>query len=321
MADTKCLDSSPPVQDGLAEFSFQPLLEEMRKRSPSLIFWINGKEHCYDNKTDLDTELTLLEYLRGFCGMTGTKLGCGEGGCGACTVMISRIDEKTHKVSHKAVNSCLLPLCSIQGAALTTVEGIASFKILHPLQQSLAESHGSQCGYCTPGFIMSLHAWLTECRRPGSLSNVMDIEECLDGNLCRCTGYRPILHAIHMLLGSHNDSSLDFQNACKTPTLPPHFEEAAASHPDDTVGEIAKLRRQSDCTFMTMSTRDSERGEDVLNTTKASQPSHSSPLKSWLPASLSTAYLLFIKNRDNWPFLEALHLPLWVNEASEAVKA
>ncbi|XP_017610816.1 xanthine dehydrogenase 1-like isoform X4 [Gossypium arboreum] len=141
--------------------------------------------------------LTLLEYLRGKdIGLTGTKLGCGEGGCGACTVMISHYDRKTKKCTHYAVNACLAPLYSVEGMHVITVEGVGNHKRgLHPIQESLARSHGSQCGFCTPGFIMSLYALLRSSETP---PNEEQIEESLAGNLCRCTGYRPIVDAFQV---------------------------------------------------------------------------------------------------------------------------
>ena len=92
-----------------------------------------------------------LQYLRS-SGLTGTKLGCGEGGCGACTVMLSVYDSLDSKIKHFSANACLTPLCALHGYHVTTVEGIGSMKRgLHPIQKRLAALHGSQCGFCTPG--------------------------------------------------------------------------------------------------------------------------------------------------------------------------
>ncbi|CEL96661.1 unnamed protein product [Vitrella brassicaformis CCMP3155] len=157
--------------------------------SSTLFFWVNGKRH--DLKHDkVDPEMTVLEYLRQKCRLTGTKLGCGEGGCGACTVMVSS-KTRSGELVHKSINACLAPICSLHGTAVTTVEGICSEKALHPVQQALSDSHGSQCGYCTPGFVMSMYSlWMNRDH-----FNESDIEDGFDGNLCRCTGYRPILDA------------------------------------------------------------------------------------------------------------------------------
>lgn len=127
-------------------------------------------------------------------GLTGAKLGCGEGGCGACTVMVSSYDHASGSLTHKSVNACLCPLYSVEGMHVITVEGIGSTrKGLHPVQKAIASAHGSQCGACTPGFVMSMYALLRS--KNGAKITEEEIEENLAGNLCRCTGYRPILDA------------------------------------------------------------------------------------------------------------------------------
>ncbi|KAI7791213.1 aldehyde oxidase 5 isoform X2 [Triplophysa rosa] len=152
-----------------------------------LIFYINGKKIVEKNA---DPEEMLLAYLRRKAGLTGTKYGCGGGGCGACTVMLSRYDPIKDTVLHQAVNACLQPVCSLQGAAVVTVEGVGSTKTkLHPVQERIAKAHGSQCGFCTPGMVMSMYTLLRNNPRP----TMEDIRESLGGNLCRCTGYRPII--------------------------------------------------------------------------------------------------------------------------------
>uniref|UniRef100_A0A673ZG51 Xanthine dehydrogenase n=1 Tax=Salmo trutta TaxID=8032 RepID=A0A673ZG51_SALTR len=134
--------------------------------------------------------MTLLTYLRRKLGLTGTKLGCAEGGCGACTVMLSKYQPHLRRVLHHSVNGCLAPLCSLHHCAVTTVEGIGSVAgKLHPVQERIAKSHGSQCGFCTPGIVMSMYSLLRNNPTP----RMADIEEAFQGNLCRCTGYRPIL--------------------------------------------------------------------------------------------------------------------------------
>src|SRR4051812_5285367 len=153
----------------------------------TLRFYLNGTRVTLD---DFDPEVTLLEYLRGI-GLTGTKLGCAEGGCGACTVVVSQYNPTTKKIYHASVNACLAPLVSIDGKHVITVEGIGNVKKPHPAQERVAKSHGSQCGFCTPGIVMSLYALL----RNNSSPTEHDVEEAFDGNLCRCTGYRPILDA------------------------------------------------------------------------------------------------------------------------------
>ncbi|KAL9013718.1 MAG: hypothetical protein Q9173_001599 [Seirophora scorigena] len=153
-----------------------------------LRFYLNGTKVVLDE--DLDPEVTLLEYLRGI-GLTGTKLGCAEGGCGACTVVVSQFNPTTKRVYHASVNACLAPLVSVDGKHIITIEGIGNVKQPHPAQERIARSSGSQCGFCTPGIVMSLYALLRNNGDPSEL----EVEEAFDGNLCRCTGYRPILDA------------------------------------------------------------------------------------------------------------------------------
>lgn len=152
-----------------------------------ILFFVNGKRVVEQNA---QPEMTLLHYLRNHLGLTGTKLGCSEGGCGACTVMISKYDHDKKKIKHFSANGCLMPLCAVDGMAVTTVEGIGSTKTaLHPVQERIAKSHGSQCGFCTPGIVMSMYTLL----RNNPVPTHPEMESAFEGNLCRCTGYRPIL--------------------------------------------------------------------------------------------------------------------------------
>ncbi|KAM9382679.1 xanthine dehydrogenase/oxidase isoform 1-T1 [Phaethornis superciliosus] len=152
-----------------------------------LVFFVNGKKVV---EKHVDPETTLLTYLRRKLGLCGTKLGCGEGGCGACTVMISKYDPFRKKILHYTANACIFPVCALHHVAVTTVEGIGNTKSrLHPAQERIAKSHGSQCGFCTPGIVMSMYTLLRNQPEP----KMEDIEDAFQGNLCRCTGYRPIL--------------------------------------------------------------------------------------------------------------------------------
>ncbi|GMP88084.1 hypothetical protein CsSME_00040193 [Camellia sinensis var. sinensis] len=167
-------------------------LDTIGEESKEPILYVNGVRRVLPDGL---AHLTLLEYLRDV-GLTGTKLGCGEGGCGACTVMVSYFDENSKKCVHYAVNACLAPLYSVEGMHVITVEGVGNRRYgLHPVQESLAVSHGSQCGFCTPGFIMSMYALLRSSQTPPTEEQ---IEESLAGNLCRCTGYRPIVDAFQV---------------------------------------------------------------------------------------------------------------------------
>jgi carbon-monoxide dehydrogenase small subunit len=124
----------------------------------------------------------LLDVLRAELGLTGTKEGCGEGECGACSVI----------VDGEVINSCLVPVCQLQGSKITTVEGLASDGQLAPLQRAFLECGAAQCGICTPGMLIAARALLDENAHPTR----EEIKEAIAGNLCRCTGYVKIIDAI-----------------------------------------------------------------------------------------------------------------------------
>ena len=137
---------------------------------------------------------TLLEVLREDLGCTGTKEGCGEGDCGACTVVLGELDGD--KLAYRAVNSCIKLAHAVDGLALWTVEDLAAEDgSLHPAQQAMVQCHGSQCGFCTPGFVMSLFGMYQNQTCHGETISRQSAQEALSGNLCRCTGYKPILEA------------------------------------------------------------------------------------------------------------------------------
>jgi len=124
----------------------------------------------------------LLDALREDLGLTGTKEGCGEGECGACSII----------VDGQVVDACLVPVCQVDGADVRTVEGLAAGDQLDALQQAFLETGGAQCGICTPGMLMAARAYLDEGGGPAD----EDIREAIAGNLCRCTGYTKIIDAI-----------------------------------------------------------------------------------------------------------------------------
>uniref|UniRef100_A0A671RA85 Xanthine dehydrogenase/oxidase n=1 Tax=Sinocyclocheilus anshuiensis TaxID=1608454 RepID=A0A671RA85_9TELE len=168
-------------------FTVEETKIKLQSTGDDLVFFVNGKKITEKNA---EPEITLLTYLRRSLGLTGTKLGCAEGGCGACTVMVSKYHPHQNRIIHHAVNACLAPLCSLHHCAVTTVDGIGSVASkLHPVQERIAKAHGSQCGFCTPGIVMSMYALLRNNPRP----SMHEIQEAFQGNLCRCTGYRPIL--------------------------------------------------------------------------------------------------------------------------------
>lgn len=179
------LQPDPVQQSSVKSSSLAQLTEQY---DDVIRFYLNGTKV---ELTNFDPEVTLLEYLRDI-GLTGTKLGCAEGGCGACTVVVSQLNPTTKRVYHASVNACLAPLVSVDGKHVITVEGIGNSARPHPAQQRIALANGSQCGFCTPGIVMSLYALL---RNNGPEPSEVEVEEAFDGNLCRCTGYRPILDA------------------------------------------------------------------------------------------------------------------------------
>lgn len=152
-------------------------------------FLLDGKIARVEN---CPPTMTVLEYLREVAHRTGTKEGCAEGDCGACTVVLGERAADGSRVNYRAVNSCIRFLPTIDGQELVTVESLLGpGGALHPVQQAMVDNHGSQCGFCTPGFVMSLFALYLQESAP-TRERVI---EALSGNLCRCTGYRPIIEA------------------------------------------------------------------------------------------------------------------------------
>ena len=149
-----------------------------------------------------DPTRTVLQFLREDLRMTGTKEGCAEGDCGACTVVVVEVDRSGDGVELKSINSCIQFLPTLDGKELITVEGLQGKDGgLHPVQQAMVDQHGSQCGFCTPGFVMSLYTLYRSTSQPTR----QEIDDALAGNLCRCTGYRPIIAAAQAMYEQTDD--------------------------------------------------------------------------------------------------------------------
>jgi len=150
----------------------------MDQNKVSIAFTINNKEVSLE----IPGHITALSVIRDILGLKGSKEGCGIGECGACTI----------EVNGKAVNSCLMLGAQLDGTTVLTVEGLGTEEQLHPLQEAFVDHHAVQCGFCTPGLLMSTHALLGENSNPDR----EEISKAVAGNLCRCTGYQQIITAI-----------------------------------------------------------------------------------------------------------------------------
>jgi aerobic-type carbon monoxide dehydrogenase small subunit (CoxS/CutS family) len=141
---------------------------------------VNGVAH----EAEVDVRTTLVDLLRGELGLTGTHVGCEHGVCGACTVLWNG----------RAVRSCIMLAVQADGSELTTVEGLSEGGKLHPIQEAFMETHGLQCGFCTPGFLLSVRELLERSPDPSD----DDIMDTLGGHICRCTGYQAIVEAVKL---------------------------------------------------------------------------------------------------------------------------
>lgn len=187
-----------------------------------VIFYLNGEKQVVDGEAALQT---VSDYLRYQQGLTGTKVVCAEGDCGACTILVSRLERGNGNAQaatlgpYRTMNSCIAYVYSLHRSHVITVEGLKATGNsqgsagLHPVQKSMVEHQGSQCGFCTPGFVCSLAAMVEDARREGFSIDEKRVRNYTTGNLCRCTGYLPILEA---------GTALD---PAKTPALKTRFQD------------------------------------------------------------------------------------------------
>jgi xanthine dehydrogenase small subunit len=187
---------------------------------------------------------TILQHLREDLHCTGTKEGCAEGDCGACTVVIGSLENG--QLHMKAVNSCIQFTPTLDGKALFSVEDLQQDDgALHPVQQALVECHGSQCGFCTPGFAMSL--WGMYLKQEGQQATRCQIDDALSGNLCRCTGYRPIIDAARRMtelpaVAFDRAALIEQLQGLRRATLASYRAGMQTFHAPRTLDELAALR-------------------------------------------------------------------------------
>lgn len=202
-------------------------------------FMLNGRP-C---RSEATPETSVLELLRETLGATGTKEGCASGDCGACTVAIGEPGPDGELRYHSA-NACITPAHQLNGRYLVTVEGLAQGESLHPAQAAMVECHGSQCGFCTPGIVMSLFTLHEQQRHAPAPLTPQRLEAALGGNLCRCTGYRPIRDAA-LSMNQHPDNRpqwLDAAAATKTTEMA-SGDEAAFLQPTTLAALVDCLKR------------------------------------------------------------------------------
>ena len=156
---------------------------------------------------EINPNMTVLEWLRA-SQLVGTKEGCASGDCGACTAVVGEltIKDKIKVVEYKSINTCIALAFSLIGKHLITVEGLKEGEVLHPVQKAMVIENGSQCGFCTPGFVMSMFAMYHN----EDTVSLPKINEALSGNLCRCTGYKPIIAAAFSLFNEESEKPLDY---------------------------------------------------------------------------------------------------------------
>ena len=230
---------------------------------------VNGEQRPLDG---VPLHTNALDFLRA-CGLTGAKEGCAEGECGACSVMVARpAADGSEATEWTAINSCLVPAATLDGQEVVTAEGLGAPDALHPVQHEMAVRGGSQCGYCTPGFVCSMAAEFYRAGRRSSAAatngsgpvehdtyhgdNGFDLH-ALSGNLCRCTGYRPIKDAAYALGFPGADDALAARRTAAPPAAVPtrlHDAEAQFIRPTDLQQALRILAEEPDATVVAGST-------------------------------------------------------------------
>ncbi|MDA8564096.1 FAD binding domain-containing protein [Mariniblastus sp.] len=160
----------------------------------SILLFVNGREH---RVSGADAFLTLSDFLRNRLSLCGTKIVCSEGDCGSCSTLCGRLNDEGKSFNYQSIDSCIRFVFQLDRCHIVTVEGLGKEERLHPVQEAMVNCHGSQCGFCTPGFVMSMAGILEQNDAPSE----EDWRYGLTGNLCRCTGYSPILEAGNQLAG------------------------------------------------------------------------------------------------------------------------
>ncbi|KAJ4890583.1 Indole-3-acetaldehyde oxidase [Raphanus sativus] len=205
----------------------------------SLVFAINGQRFELD-LSSVDPSTTLLEFLRYQTPFKSVKLSCGEGGCGACVVLVSKYDPVLQTVEDFTVASCLTLLCSINHRSITTSEGLGNSRDgFHTIHNRFSGFHASQCGFCTPGMSVSLFSALLDSKSSSEFT-VLEAEKAVSGNLCRCTGYRPIVDACKSFAADVDIEDLGFNSFCKKTSLPPFDSSDVCSFPEFLKDEVNK---------------------------------------------------------------------------------
>ncbi len=228
---------------------------ERRYQANRVSFWLNGKPLT----AEIPPAQTTLEFLQQTQQLWGTKCSCNEGDCGACTVVVARFE--AGGTVYEAVNSCLYTAAKLQGKHLITIEALGTPEHLHPIQQAMLDFHSTQCGYCSPGFVMSLFALLAMEEHPSKAT----LLSALEGNLCRCTGYNSILQAARFLAENYSPGVIvpqwcrDVEAQLAQAPKPPDsvvksgmpLRHCQRYHRPQSIGELtALLQNESDCALI-----------------------------------------------------------------------